>query len=796
MLSRLINPFRRATRSKGRANAHARNILTADDLDTPRYPPFMKGLPAHPTHRLLETQKELMGRLRAAVGQPDAQFDAIYLPLIQRYAEYVHLLPASQAHHHRGAGGLLRHGMEVALWAIQGSERIMFARGEPPEVRREIEPVWQCAVFVAGLAHDIGKPLSDLKVTDASGENIWAGQGETLMAWLRRTKTQRYFLHWRQRRHMRHESLTPLVLPQVIPPATMAYLNRAGPELYEQLLFSISARDFQVQDQEHNPIFTLVRDADKHSTAKDISDPVTAGLPGALGVPLERYIMDAIRRLVQNQWTCNKPGSRLWVIQDSVFIVWPAGARDIVELLGKDSAPGIPQQPDTLAEVLIDRGLAVAFEEAGARARLWPIQPDVVTQKKPGFHLNALRIDEGANLLSEIPASVEGVIGLEVVERREAEEQDDPADSLDGSDGSNGSGEAENEAEAETETTPPDVQVPDVVDDVLVSPIESAADAEHGPEPASAPVKKAPAQSPSSARKNSSPKKTKGGKGKKKTTGKGGSDNKARQPQPPPKKDDQAKRTKQGKAARKWFGEHGHAGAIISALAEDFAEGKRQWRRDAVQTRHKRVAIRHPEGWDGFGVPSRNIIPMMVETGWVEVDSFQPMKRVRDTEGFTRVNGSSTQPAVVLAEQPSQHFLAIAESGSGHGTNTPAKQKMAKPNRSDKANAPGQVGHKKSAAATGSVATPASQSATPALSECDNLAGTIHALLADETVKLAYKEGPNGLWLDAAATEAALAKHTSLSRYQAKKQVMSLKASDDGKQVRIPKKRPQKKKSK
>src|SRR5699024_4942453 len=101
--------------------------------------------------------------------------------------------------------------------------------------------------------------------------------------WAQRVGTPRYLLHWRTRRHKRHESLTPLVLPRVIPPAMMSFLQGAGPELYEQILFAISSRDFQVQSQEHNPIFKLVRDADQHSTQKDLLDPMTAGMPGALG---------------------------------------------------------------------------------------------------------------------------------------------------------------------------------------------------------------------------------------------------------------------------------------------------------------------------------------------------------------------------------------------------------------------------------------------------------------------------------------------------------------------------------
>src|SRR5699024_2695078 len=273
----------------------------------------------------------------------------------------------------------------------------------------ELEPRWRCGVFLAALAHDVGKPLSDLKITDSNGAHEWGAQAEDLASWLERTDTDRYFLHWRHRRHMRHESLTPMVLPHIIPQPTREYLQVAGPELYEQILFAISSRDFHTANQEHNPIFTLVREADQHSTKKDIGDPVAAGLPGALGVPLERYIMDAIRRLARTDWDCHKPGARLWFMEDSAFLIWPAGAKDIVRWLHKDGATGIPQQPDTLADVLIDRGLAVPFEETGTPARLWPIRPEALAIDHPNLILRGLRLDPAAGILDEQPSSVPGL---------------------------------------------------------------------------------------------------------------------------------------------------------------------------------------------------------------------------------------------------------------------------------------------------------------------------------------------------------------------------------------------------
>jgi hypothetical protein len=77
----------------------------AMDDEIPRYPPFMKGLPATHPDKLIETQRELIGQIREAGLASSEIFEQFYRQSLRRFASYAHLLPASQTHHHRGAGG-------------------------------------------------------------------------------------------------------------------------------------------------------------------------------------------------------------------------------------------------------------------------------------------------------------------------------------------------------------------------------------------------------------------------------------------------------------------------------------------------------------------------------------------------------------------------------------------------------------------------------------------------------------------------------------------------------------------
>ena len=57
------------------------------------------------------------------------------MPILIKYAEYIHLLPASESHHHRGAGGLFRHSLEVGFHAALMAGDVEFGTPGDPKDR-------------------------------------------------------------------------------------------------------------------------------------------------------------------------------------------------------------------------------------------------------------------------------------------------------------------------------------------------------------------------------------------------------------------------------------------------------------------------------------------------------------------------------------------------------------------------------------------------------------------------------------------------------------------------------------
>lgn len=412
----MLKLFKRAVfgSKKSPLNAPLARALPAHDAnndDVPRYPPFVKGLPVSSTDEVLVTQAELIERIRMALGLNIAEFEALLLPVLRNYAAFVHLLPASEAHHHRGQGGLLRHGLEAAFGAAQASDGVIFSIQGTPKEKRDTEPRWRLASTLAGLLHDAGKPFSDVTVSDGKGR-AWDPNSDSLVDWALSNNIDRYFLRWRDNRHKRHEAFSLLTLDKMIPTETRKYISDSNtrPEIMGALLEAFSGV------RTDGPVTKLMIFADRDSVQRDLKTNKLNVDEFAYGVPVERYVFDAIRRLVSSgKWKVNEPGAKVWRLHQGVFIAWRS-LGDMYDLISKDKIPGIPKDPDTLADILIERDFAIENKvkegDQEATYRYWEVQPEGIPTKIFMLRFNSHELI----FTSEPPPPVSGVITGEVDE--------------------------------------------------------------------------------------------------------------------------------------------------------------------------------------------------------------------------------------------------------------------------------------------------------------------------------------------------------------------------------------------
>jgi conjugal transfer pilus assembly protein TraI len=343
--------------------------MAATPTPVSSYPATDPGFAALSVDDLLAGEADLIARIKLCYGADRDSFEQDVLTLVRRYAACVHLLPATADNYFSKPGGLLRLGLETAFFSLQGTDAHIFSGRMSISVRRQLEPRWRRATFIAGLCCELHRPMSHVIVTDAAGE-IWPPFLLPLTDWLATHGSERYFLRWRPQA-FESRGLGLFALPQVVPPAVMTYLSEGNAVIVPHLLASIGGIPIY---REHNILDELVR----RSLALVIDRNLVAnadryGSP-QYGSHLERYLVDALRRLAggNSTWVPNREKSRLWFGQDGLFLVWPGAAEDVHQLLEADQLAGVPKAPETMLELLLE---ANVFEGAMAGGPTWSILP-------------------------------------------------------------------------------------------------------------------------------------------------------------------------------------------------------------------------------------------------------------------------------------------------------------------------------------------------------------------------------------------------------------------------------------
>lgn len=305
----------------------------------------------------------MLGRIKLCYGADRDSFERELMPLIRRYAAYVHLLPATADDYFNAPGGLLQLGLEAAFFSLQGTDAHIFSGRATILARRELEPRWRIATFAGGLCCELHRVVNHMIVTTADGEE-WPAFLLPLVEWLQQRGADRYLLRWRPR-VAEVRGLGLLALPLVLPATLLQDLAHYDGTIVRQLFACIGGL---AQPREPNGLNDLVR----RSSALVIDRNLHAHSERH-GSHLERYLVDAMRRLAatHSSWVPNRDKSRLWHGEDGLYLVWPGAANDMLHLLDSDQLAGMPTAPETILELLLDAGV---FEAMADGRHTWSIQ--------------------------------------------------------------------------------------------------------------------------------------------------------------------------------------------------------------------------------------------------------------------------------------------------------------------------------------------------------------------------------------------------------------------------------------
>ena len=195
--------------------------------------------------------------------------------------------------------------LEVAQYALHFRDAWRLPLGASSEDQLQHTARYSYAVLVAALLHDIGKPMTDLRVELVVGHQIrpWVAlagsmndQGGT---WYRVD-----FPSAGDRDYGAHARLAIVLLQRLVPAATLVWLGQYPPvltELTDYLSGGASAKD--------GAIGRIVSQADRKSVDVLLSGPRTR-FATARAVPLIERLMEGLRRqLAEGGLPLNRAGA-------------------------------------------------------------------------------------------------------------------------------------------------------------------------------------------------------------------------------------------------------------------------------------------------------------------------------------------------------------------------------------------------------------------------------------------------------------------------------------------------------
>ncbi|NVP00678.1 TraI domain-containing protein [Photobacterium damselae subsp. damselae] len=359
------------------------------------YPPSPRGLPIVANETLLANLNKDIQRIRSEIGVNDADFEKYIYPAFRNLICFVHLVPASEYHHHSTGGGLVYHSLDVAKRCMRRSFNVQFPSINGTTADANLaNSRWRIACVLAGLYHDVGKVVSDMEITDKTGVIKWDYyKGQTIFEWALENNIDRYFIKWVSNRHGNHKITSTAFLQKLIPAEFFSWIDEHidGKAINNQLLNGIMA------EKENQIISSIVIKADADSVRQDHITKRTHLSNEAIRVPLYELIFDTIKYLtLGGHFKINTKGYEIWNLDSGFYISWNAALESNIykelDLLGIE----YPKDPDVLAGILHEHGYIQSNNNDKGNDFYFKIKPEIFGKKN--IELKVVKLSQPAML--------------------------------------------------------------------------------------------------------------------------------------------------------------------------------------------------------------------------------------------------------------------------------------------------------------------------------------------------------------------------------------------------------------
>ncbi len=340
-------------------------------------------------------RQQLLQLIWQMTSLPESHFHKLYLEPIERYAELVQLLPASENHHHAHLGGMLDHGLEIIAYALKLRRFYLLPQGASPEEQSAQAEAWTAGAAYGALCHDIGKIAVDMEVTLTSGKawHPWHGA-------IREPYRVRYI---KGRDYHLHAPAGALLVSQILTPYVLDWLSHF-PALFGALLSVLAGHNDRA-----GILGEIVIKADQASVAANLG-----GNPGkAITAPkssLQSKLLGGLRFLLQQGGIrFNQPGAAAYLTDDTLWLVSKAVVDQLKAHLLQQGIEGIPSSNSRMFDEMQAHGLVQPTSDGRS---IWKCQ--ITVEGKDPWTQSLTLLKVAPSLIwensSDRPASLKGTV--------------------------------------------------------------------------------------------------------------------------------------------------------------------------------------------------------------------------------------------------------------------------------------------------------------------------------------------------------------------------------------------------
>lgn len=213
---------------------------------------------------------------------------------------------------------------------------------------------------------ELHRCVTAMTVVDMPGR-VWPAFNLPLTEWLAESGSDRYFIQWTKGQVS--TATAGLLVNKIASSANLQYLQDGSARIVPAMMDTIAG----IRTHDKTALTQVVDQVREKVIHRDKSvQPANYGKL-SVGSHLEPHLIDAMRQIVKSgKWVVNERKSRLWYAKSGLFLVWRMAAKEIMESLASARVSGIPQDAQTLLEVLL---AAKVFVQDKDGSPYWMIIP-------------------------------------------------------------------------------------------------------------------------------------------------------------------------------------------------------------------------------------------------------------------------------------------------------------------------------------------------------------------------------------------------------------------------------------